>query len=228
MYAPFSRNARIFRVLLAFGLAFAMFAPAAAQAPGTPSSGTVVAANSVTIAGTLVTQDNGLAIGNATVTLVQGGTTIAMTTSDGNGRWSFTNEPPGIYSVVVHALGYETTRVDDITALGGSTAQIQTALLRAKTESSSGLREIGATRATANGSTLASTTTIQYDLDPDQLQSQGYLKAADAIGQIPGVNITGGPHSVGDDTSIDFRGLGAGEVRPRLLRLCELTVFSSQ
>ena len=216
MYAPFSRNARIFRVLLAFGLAFAMFAPAAAQAPGTPSSGTVVAANSVTIAGTLVTQDNGLAIGNATVTLVQGGTTIAMTTSDGNGRWSFTNEPPGIYSVVIHALGYETTRVDDITALGGSTAQIQTALLRAKTESSSGLREIGATRATANGSTLASTTTIQYDLDPDQLQSQGYLKAADAIGQIPGVNITGGPHSVGDDTSIDFRGLGAGEVRPLL------------
>jgi outer membrane receptor protein involved in Fe transport len=61
---------------------------------------------------------------------------------------------------------------------------------------------------------LASTATIQYNLDPNQIQSQGFLKAGDAIAQQPGVNLIGGPHTVGDDTFVDIRGLGSGEVRP--------------
>jgi outer membrane receptor for ferrienterochelin and colicin len=196
--------------------AFATFAPAAAQSTGTRTDGTAAAsAATATIAGTLVAQDDGLAIGGASVTLYRGSNGIVTTATDSAGSYSFANEPPGLYSIVLRALGYEATRIDDVVAGAGSTT-LRTVLPRARTGNASGLREIGATQTSANGSTLAASTTIQHDLSPDQLQSQGYFKAADAIGQVPGVNLTGGPHTVGDDTTIDIRGLGAGEVRPLL------------
>ena len=81
----------------------------------------------------------------------------------------------------------------------------------------SSLRVIGSTNTTVNAaSKLAASSTIQFNLDPQDLALQGFTKAADALGQVPGVNISGSPHSVGDDTSIDIRGLGQGEVRPLL------------
>jgi outer membrane receptor protein involved in Fe transport len=214
MHVP-SRGADVGRACVAIALAISMFAPAGAQTTGTPSSGTAGGSQTVaTISGALVTQDSGLPISGATVTLSRGTQSIAMTTTDGNGNYTFANEPPGLYDVVIHALGYQATRVR-IVATAGSTT-LRTALLRAETGNSSGLREIGSTQVNANGSTLAASTTIQHDLSPAQLESQGYLKSADAIGQVPGVNITGGPHTVGDDTSIDIRGMGQGEVRPLL------------
>ena len=217
MFVSPSRHTWFVRASVALAMALVAFGPAPlpAQAAGAQAAASD-AAGSVTIEGTLTTQDNGLPIGGATVALYRGTTSVAMTTSDGGGRYAFTNETSGDYSIVIRALGYQSTRVDNVIATDG-TVRLQTVLLRSRSnDSGGGLREIGATSVRANGSTLASTTTIQHDLSPDQLQSQGYLKAADAIGQIPGVNLTGGPHSVGDDTSIDFRGLGAGEVRPLL------------
>jgi outer membrane receptor for ferrienterochelin and colicin len=182
---------------------------------GVPAVAAPADSQAATIVGTLVTQESGLPVGGATVALARDSKEVALTTSDSGGRYAFENEPPGVYSVVVRAIGYQTTRIDNVQALSGTTT-LRTPLLRALTGDTRALREIGATSVRANGNSLASTTTIQYDLSPEQLESQGYLKAADAIGQIPGVNITGGPHTVGDDTSIDFRGIGAGEVRPLL------------
>ncbi len=173
------------------------------------------AADVATISGTLVTQDNGLPVSNATVTLYQGTTVAGTTTSDTGGQYTFSKEPAGVYSIVIRATGYQTTRVDDIFATAGTVSAIRTPLLRAETNSGS-LREIGAVSATARGTTLASSSTIQHDLSPLQLQSQGFFKAADALGQVPGVNLSGGPHTVGDDTIIDIRGMGSGEVRPLL------------
>jgi len=171
-------------------------------------------ASTTTIVGTVVTQDNGLSVPGASVVLYGGPTFVDKTTSDANGRYTFAGEPPGVYSLQISATGYTPTRIDDVVTTAGSTATVRAPLLRATTSASGDIRVIGSTTATYRAGTLASSTTIQHDLDPVQLQQQGFLKAADAIGQLPGVNLTGGPHTVGDDTSVDIRGMGAGEVRP--------------
>ena len=168
-----------------------------------------------TISGSIVTQINGLAVGGAAVTLSRGGSSVATTTADTNGQYRFENEPAGIYSVLIAANGYTNTRVDTVVVTAGATSVLRTPLLRANTQNSNETREIiGQTSTGLRGNTLASSSTIQTNLDPDQLLAQGFLKAADAIGQVPGVNLSGGPHTVGDDTTIDIRGMGAGEVRP--------------
>ncbi len=218
MHVPF-RRAAYGRAAVALALAAASFGPAVAQtgdptpAPAPPAPATSAA--SATIEGTVVANDNGLPVSGAEVTLYRGETRLMRTTTDRDGRYAFANEPQGEYGVVIHATGYQRTRVDNVLVTSGSTT-LRTPLLIEKAGTNATLREIGSTRTAATGSTLAASTTIQHDLDPDQLESQGYLKAADALGQLPGVNLTGGPHTVGDDTSIDIRGLGAGEVRPLL------------
>ena len=60
---------------------------------------------------------------------------------------------------------------------------------------------------------LIGTSTIKYNVDPIQLQQQGFLKAGDALGALPGVNLNGTPHGVGDDTFLDIRGMGVTETR---------------
>ena len=176
---------------------------------------TAVAQQSVDtiISGSIVSRD-GLPIAAVAVNLYQGTKAVAVVTTDHGGNFQFPSEPAGAYSILVSAPGYQPARVADIFAAGGTTATIRIALLRASTGTTGGLREIGQTTARATNRTLASTSTIQTDLSPSQLEAQGYLKAADALQQVPGVNLSGSAHSVGDDTFIDIRGMGTGETRP--------------
>lgn len=118
------------------------------------------------IAGFIVARESGLPIGNASVNLYQGTKVVAGTTTDGAGNFQFPSEPAGAYSILVTAGGYRSTRVADIFAAAGTTATIQTALIRAATSSNGSLREIGQTTARATGQTLAATSTIQTTLVP--------------------------------------------------------------
>jgi outer membrane receptor for ferrienterochelin and colicin len=203
---------RLFSTLLGFALLGAPFAAAAdVAAPEAPAGATA------TITGTLVGQDSGLPVQNASVQLERDTTVVASTTSLSDGSYSFPSTAPGLYSIVVRATGYEPTRITQVEAVSGTTTAIRTPLLRARVGSEQGgLREIGSVTTGIGGQTLAASSTIQYNLSPDQLEAQGFLKAADALGQLPGIDISGGPHTVGDDTSIDIRGMGPGEVRQLL------------
>lgn len=169
---------------------------------------------STSITGTIVAQESGLGISGATVELYRGAVVAATTTTNDAGAFMFPDIAPGEYRVTIRASGYTPTRIDSIVVVKGTATAVRTPLRRAQTAGSGGYTEIGRTNATSRASSLASTSTIQYNIDPIQIQNQGFFKAADAIAQLPGVNLTGGPHTVGDDTSIDIRGLGAGEVRP--------------
>jgi outer membrane receptor protein involved in Fe transport len=175
--------------------------PAGAQTSGT------------TISGVVTSQDNGLPVAGATVTLYQGTTVVATATTDSAGAYTFAQEPAGEYGLGFQAEGFGATRINDVVVTGENTT-VRTPLLRAGTNNSGNLRVIGQSTSGVQGSTLAASSTIQHNLDPAQLEQQGFLKAADALGQLPGVQLTGDPHSIGDDTSIDIRGMGAGEVRP--------------
>lgn len=187
--------------------AFLIAAVVGAPLPSQAQSGTA------TITGTVVSQDNGLGISGATVALYQGTTVVDTTTTNADGAYTFANKPAGDYAVVINATGYTATRIDEVVIATGSTT-IRTPLLRAVTTGGE-LREIGRTTATFTGaSTLAASSTIQHNLDPVQMQQLGFIKAADAIAQLPGINLSGGPHTIGDDTTVDVRGMGAGEVRP--------------
>ncbi len=162
------RNAAVTAISLA--VAFSTIVPGEAQTPAP-----------AIIEGSIVTQDNGLPIGGAKVDLYRGNVHVVSTTTNGDGRYLFTDEVPDVYRIVISDVGFQTTEISDIVAVSGETADFSTALLRAGSAQSSGaLREIGATSASARGNTLASTTTIQYNLNPDQLQAQGFFKAADA------------------------------------------------
>ena len=228
---PFLRRCTTVVAILAMLLA--ILPPISANSQ--PASGTV--------SGSIVTQVNGLSIGGATVTLYRDNAVIATTTSTPDGQYKFANEPPGVYSVMISATGYTAARIDDVVVAAGSMTSIKTPLLVAQTLNGDQLQEIGSTRSSGlRGNTLASSSTIQTDLDPVALQQQGFLNGAYAIGQVPGVNLEGGPHSVGDDVFIDIRGMGQGEVRPLidghpagpigvfstgLLRLGQLAVFAA-
>jgi outer membrane receptor for ferrienterochelin and colicin len=190
-------------------LAAAVAVSAVAVAP----SAALAQVASTQINGSIVAQDGGFGISGATVNLVQGNNTDATTVTDPAGNFRFSNVTPGEYSVSIRANGYSSTRIDGVVVVTGTATAVRTPLRRAQTNTG-GLREIGRTSATTRATTLASTATIQYNVDPNQIQSQGFLKAGDAIAQQPGVNLIGGPHTVGDDTFVDIRGLGAGEVRP--------------
>jgi outer membrane receptor protein involved in Fe transport len=167
-----------------------------------------------TIHGSIVTQDNGFNVSGATVTLDLGTTPVAVKTSDANGQYVFTGLAAGIYSIVIQANGYVSTRIQAVVVDVGATTTVRVPIARAASGESA-LRVIGSTKSSGiSGNTVAATTTIQYDLDPQTLGDLGYVSASQALGNLPGVNLSGDPHSVGDDTSIDIRGMGAGEVRP--------------
>jgi outer membrane receptor protein involved in Fe transport len=198
---------------LASAVLIGLFVDSAAVLPPSTAS---AQASATQISGTIVSQDSGLGISGATLVLTQGPNVFATTTTNALGNFSFPNVAPGEYSVTIRATGYTQTRIESIVVVNGTTTAVRTPLRRAQTNNTGGIREIGRTNATSRATSVASTATIQYNVDPDQIQSQGFFKAADAVAQLPGVNLTGGPHTVGDDTSIDIRGLGSGEVRPLL------------
>jgi outer membrane receptor protein involved in Fe transport len=185
----------------------------AGSLPLVPAEAADAAVASLT--GSIVSADNGLAIPEATVRMYNGTTKTAETTTDDAGRYAFPAVQPGIYSLEIQAQGRETTRVDNVVLTSGSTTNVTTPLAIARTNADT-IREIGRTTSTSNATTLASSAVIQHDLDPVQLEQQGYIKAGDALGALPGVNLSGGPHTVGDDTFLDIRGAGPSESRTLL------------
>jgi outer membrane receptor for ferrienterochelin and colicin len=214
--APFARSfstrthlKTLQRFLRSF-VAMAMFVSA------TLPNAALAQATTGTVSGSVVTQENGLGVSGATVELDRGPQAVSTKKSDDQGHYVFADVQPGIYSLLISATGYSQTRVETVAVAAGATAVVRTPLVQSATGESS-LRVIGSTNTTVNAaSKLAASSTIQFNLDPQDLALQGFTKAADALGQVPGVNISGSPHSVGDDTSIDIRGLGQGEVRPLL------------
>ncbi|HMD03619.1 MAG TPA: carboxypeptidase-like regulatory domain-containing protein, partial [Candidatus Baltobacteraceae bacterium] len=156
-----------------------------ARAQETPSTAAV--------SGTLVYQTNGLPVSGAEVTLYQGTAVVATTHSNGDGLYTFSGVAPGIYSIEIRAQGFRPTRIDTVALTAGSTTTIRTPLLRADSGTGGNLREIATVQSSLKGNTLASSATIQQNLSPAQLQSTGFLKAADALGQIPSINLSGSP-----------------------------------
>ncbi len=162
------------------------------------------------ISGVVIDQQGGLPVAGARLQLMQATKAIAASTSDVSGKFAFPAVAEGIYFIQVSAPGYQTVRSDDVVLAGGP-ATVSLALTRAQTSTSSGLKTIAHVSTRAVG--LQTTTTIQQQVDPEIMQRVGQLRAAEGLVTLPGVNLVGQDSSVGDDISVDIRGLKPSETQ---------------
>jgi len=159
-----------------------------------------------TIAGRILDSNGGLPVSSATVELERGQTIVATAKTSSDGAFSFAGETPGVYTILVIASGYQTTRATDVYVLAGQNRiEVQTAIDRVAT----GLKTIGDVKV-ASRSSLQTTTTIEQHLDASVLQNQDYLRAGDALATVPFVNGKTAS-SLGAGLTLSIRGFNSTE-----------------
>lgn len=165
-----------------------------------------LADNGTTIHGRVLDDNGGLPVSKATIELQQGDKTIATTSSAPDGSFTFSGEHPGVYTVLIVANGYQTTRsIDVYVTPGESRVDVQTAIGRA----ANGLRTIGGVHVAGQGS-LQTTTTINEHLDPSLVQDESYARTGDALKELPFV--TGKTSSaLGAGLTLSIRGFNSTE-----------------
>jgi outer membrane receptor protein involved in Fe transport len=175
-----------------------------------PAFAQAAAGSSGRITGVVVDQGNSLPISGASIGVYQGDRLITTVKADKNGAFKIDNIPPGFYSIFVQAGGFANSRSREFTVAQGQEVAVNLAVNRAESDQSSNIKTIASVSASA-ASAIASTTTISRTLDVSVVQKENNIRLADALVKLPGVNGGGLSSSVGDDTSINIRGLGASE-----------------
>lgn len=170
-------------------------------------------ASSTTITATVLDVNSGLPVSGATVDLYLGDRRLATATTGPDGSAGFPNEVPAIYHIEVRAQGYAFGRSDDVAVPPGSTAAAIRTVLQRAALSQGNLREIGHVSTSSRGQALQTSSTINGDVSIDRLQRQNYVRAGDALYVLPGVNLGSQDSAVGDDLSLNIRGIGQSETQ---------------
>jgi outer membrane receptor for ferrienterochelin and colicin len=167
-----------------------------------------------TVRGRLVDQQTSLGIPDARIRLERADATIAETHTDGSGAFTFTVSSAGTYQIGVFANGYGNARSSDIAVSAGAIANVSLVVAPAST---SHFDEIGRVAAAATGTAaLQTTATITRRVDPQVVQNENYSRLGNALEQIAGVNLRNRDTTVGDDLTIDIRGLKPSETQTLL------------
>ena len=160
-----------------------------------------------TIAGVIVDRQGALPVSGATVTATASGTATGSATTDRGGRFTITGLTPGIYDVTIRARGYETSESDGIALASGSSVALNAVLSLSATNSNGTTAVIGRTNAR---SSLSAATTISQTITPASLTNTGQIRVVNQLGTLPATNLSTSS-SVGDDTTLNLRGLGSDE-----------------
>jgi outer membrane receptor protein involved in Fe transport len=165
----------------------------------------------VHIDGSVVDAQTGLALGTATVSIVDR-TETART--DAAGRFALV-VPPGVYRLRIARDGYQPSISDDVVAAAGQSAVVTLSVQRAETGDR--LTTIGRSSVQASG-TLQRAGTITRTLNAETLADAGVNRAADALRLLPGINngIGGDTGALGDDVQLSIRGIGQIETSTSL------------
>ncbi len=188
----------IVATVLSVGLAALGFAEAASAQATAASTGSVT--------GTIVDSNGGLPIVAARVDLDQGDRKVAETLTASDGSFSFLAAAPGMYSIVVDVSGYERSQVSQVLVVAGHATEIRTAIRRI----ASGVRQIGTVLVTSGGRALQSSATINQTIPQQRLQAENFVRAADAVGILPGITASTS-NAVGDDLFLTIRGYNPSE-----------------
>ena len=187
---------RVIAVIQCAALLCMFAAPAAAQTA------------TATVSGTVVDQRTALPVTGATITLSQSGTVVATTASDGNGHYAIATVRPGVYAITIAANGYEASQTSDLAVASGTISTVNAGLLLSEVSTRNNLTVIGRTSVSSNP--LAAATTISQQISAENLTRTGQIRIGDQLATLPGVNFSTSS-SVGDDSSINLRGLGSDE-----------------
>ncbi len=121
---------------------------------------------------------------------------------------------PGTYVVLVRASGYGTVRSDALPVSERSAKHY--ARVATVRKARAPLSKSGASSSALSGGGLQTTTTIQAAADPQLAQRTNQIRMAETLGKLPEVNLIGLDSAVGDDISIDIRGLKPSETQVML------------
>jgi len=197
--------------LAALMCALSLLVPTVALVPVAASAQTQAA---VPITGQLTDQAGGVGISGATVSLFRGVERVAQIATQPDGSFAFPSQSPGIYRIDVSVRGYQSIRSEDIVLVAGNAENFRASLQRISTGSD--VREIGRISTSAQRASVSTSTTISQAVSSNLLQNEGYIRIGDALGTLPGVNLTGLSSSVGDGLGIDIRGFGSDETQTLL------------
>ena len=123
------------------------------------------------------------------------------TTTKPNGSYSV-DVPPGIYSVVISASGFDATRQDNVVVFTGESVALATTLVE---ESLTTIAHVSASSSTAVSSSAASSSIMSAAT----IRSQGQSQVVNLLDQIPGVEVdrvSGGSNEPGANTALSIRG----------------------
>ena len=163
------------------------------------NSGTAV------ISGRILETSAGLPVGGAQLQLLSGPSVVDTTTTTSDGTFAFKNVAAGTYSVVISASGYQTTRTPPITVSPGQVSvDFQTAIAPV----AAGLQQIA--NVVSSRQALQTSATINQSLPPNIILDQNYIRAGDALSQLPFVS-SSTSSSLGDDESVSIRGFNPTE-----------------
>ncbi|MBV8298823.1 MAG: TonB-dependent receptor [Candidatus Eremiobacteraeota bacterium] len=163
------------------------------------------------ITGQVLDQRTALPVVGAAVVLSHGGTPVARTTTNGDGRYTIPNVQPAVYDLSIAANGYTLAQSAGVAvASGNATVVLNAALIRADTGGSQ-LQVIGRTAASGHNA-LAAATTISQDISVENLLRTGQQRVVDQLETLPGLEIKTSS-SVGDDTYAAIRGFGPSETQ---------------
>src|SRR5579872_1626117 len=173
----------------------------------TPSAGSETKG---TLTGSVVDRDGSLPVVGAILDLVQGSKIVASTKTDSSGSFTFPAVPAGVYFVAVRAAGYGGLRSDALLVTSG---QQSVTLVLQRTSTAGSVRQIGRVVVSSHAGGLQTTTTIQAVADPKVAQRTNQIRIAETLGKLPEVNLVGLDSAVGDDISVDIRGLKPSETQ---------------
>jgi outer membrane receptor protein involved in Fe transport len=184
---------RYVAAMLCAALLFSYALPALAQTSGG------------TISGIVVDRQGALPVRGATVTAALSGAVAGSAVTDGGGHFAIGGLTAGIYVVTISARGYASTESDNIALATGATVSVDTALSLSDVGGGTGV--IGRTTAR---SSLSAATTISQSITPASMTNTGQIRVANQLATLPATNISTSS-SVGDDTTLNLRGLGTDE-----------------
>lgn len=180
---------RFLAVLAIVGVALGAAATTKAYAAG---------GNTGTISGTVV-DGQGHALSGAHVNVT--GPVNAETTTKSDGRYSV-DVPPGIYSVVITASGFDSTRQDNVTVFTGESVALATTLVE---ESLTTIAHVSVSSSTSVSASAASSSIMTAGT----IRAQGQSQVVNLLDQIPGVEVDrvgGGSNEPGANTALSIRG----------------------
>lgn len=160
-----------------------------------------------TIAGLVVDRRGALPVSGATVSATMSGTREGSAVTDNGGHFAISGLMPGIYDVTISARGYAATETDGIALASGAAVSLSTALSLSDVGSGAQSAVIGST---TSRSSLSAATTISQSITPASMTNTGQIRVANQLATLPATNFATSS-SVGDDTSLNLRGLGSDE-----------------